>query len=495
MIHAIGLLIARSVDEEANLLLVLKTSAGKDVVQALLASLEILLAAHATDAVPQGSGNAASASGKHDLTSRTIQAADCADVVASKGSTYVIWKSTLRLSRPRTRLQRPAIYFTANLTISAQALTSSKQDAKDYLKPYEPLPANVLEPLQFDPAFSVSKIHLSETRITKVAPAAARSDDTKPVRGASKRAFPIVPALFTKIRYSALPDAVVASLHIETSQVVSGSVLIKDVSLDVQDAQVHSLCSSDMTKETHGGDETVLLFKLIHKAQNPASTVSIVQVSIQATVTIEQGSQIDLDIKWQAQVDLSQTASKPTYKWSRPLSASTQHQSLPSLPAGEKPLPSDTTADVRSSTAGITFNFSAPHTTTRNENFKLHVQCLNRSSRQRRFALVAIQPKTQTTTRIQQSADTADSDLIANIFNAPQLERQKPPDVLSLDPDVRVGPLPSGACFEAHMSFRAVAAGVLDLGIIRIVDLDSRQTVDVRELPDVIALEKLEVES
>jgi hypothetical protein len=40
------------------------------------------------------------------------------------------------------------------------------------------------------------------------------------------------------------------------------------------------------------------------------------------------------------------------------------------------------------------------------------------------------------------------------------------------------------------MEFRAVATGPLDLGIVRILDLDTKRTVDVLELPDVIALEK-----
>ena len=39
------------------------------------------------------------------------------------------------------------------------------------------------------------------------------------------------------------------------------------------------------------------------------------------------------------------------------------------------------------------------------------------------------------------------------------------------------------------MKFRAMTTGVLDLGIIRIVDLETRLTVDVKELPDVVAFE------
>ena len=84
------------------------------------------------------------------------------------------------------------------------------------------------------------------------------------------------------------------------------------------------------------------------------------------------------------------------------------------------------------------------------------------------------------------------SDLVASVFRTTPLERSRPPDILDLNPDVKIGPLPPGACFEAHMSFKALRSGVLDMGTLRIVDLDTRQTIDVRELPDIIALEPLE---
>ena len=76
---------------------------------------------------------------------------------------------------------------------------------------------------------------------------------------------------------------------------------------------------------------------------------------------------------------------------------------------------------------------------------------------------------------MQHQSTSEDTNLIASIFNAPPLERQKPPDVLDLNPDVRIGPLPPGACYETELRFRAMTTGVLELGAVRIVDVDSRQ--------------------
>lgn len=486
-----SLLNVRNIDEKATLILILKTAANEDDVRTLLPSLEITLAAHATDAVPQGSGNAASASGKHDLTSKTISATDVAEIVSGTDCTYVVWKPVLHLSRPRTRLQRPAIYFTAHLTMGSEALDGFKRGGKDYLKSFEPLPANVLEPLNFDPSLSEVRIHLSETRITKVAPSAGRvHDDIKPVRGASKRAFPVVPALFTRVRYSSLPDAVVASLHLETTQLVTGTILIKSVDLDIANARIEPLCPLDSPKENRAGDEIILLYELTQTPESAVSSISTVSVKVSASVLQDLESQIQLEVRLQAQVDLSQTASKPSYKWSRPLSGTSQQPLRPLSQNIERPASIEATHKAPAGDSGIILNFTAPATAVRNEVFKLDVQCINRSSRLRRFALVVLQPKrTHTKSHEQQATGSENTDLMANLFNAPPLERQKPPDVLDLNPDVRIGPLPPGACFETQMKFRAMTTGVLDLGVIRIVDLETRQTVDVRELPDVIALD------
>ena len=485
-----GLLIAKGVDEEAQLIVLLRTSNNKEDVRALLPSLEITLAAHATDAVPQGSGNAASASGKHDMKSKKISASEFAGVISTEDCTYVIWKAILHLSHPRARLQRPAVYFTAGLTISAEALSATRKGQGDYLQSFEPLPANVLEPLHFDPSLSGSGIYLTETSITKISPATARKqDEVKPVRGASKRAFPILPALFTRIRYSALPDSVVASLHLETSQVIAGDVLIKNVSLDLPSIQVEKLTSIECPKETHAGDEIVLLYRLPPPSGGIATDPAKISVQINASALLDQDSQTELNIRWQAPVDLSQTTIKPTYKWSRPLSASSQQQtSRQSLQAPSRPTSMEAAQKSLTADTGITFNFTAAPTTTQYEEFKLCVQCINRSTRARRFALVVLQPK-RTRPKSQETSNAEDTNLIANIFNAPLLEQPKAPDVLDLNPDVRIGPLPPGATYETQMKFRAVTTGVLDLGVIRIVDVDTRQTVDVRELPDVISFE------
>lgn len=170
----------RCADEKTRFQLVLRTSVSEDLARKLLPSLELTISAHATNAVPEGPGNSAAASGKHDIASTKAPATSNVDLVRVKDHTYVIWKPTLHLVRPRVRLQRPAVYFTANLGIKSSTATAAPVSGKQYLPSFEPLPTNVLESLHHDPSLgsSAHQIHVSETRVTKVSPSASQLEDT-----------------------------------------------------------------------------------------------------------------------------------------------------------------------------------------------------------------------------------------------------------------------------------------------------------------------------
>lgn len=442
--------------------------------------------------MPQGGGNAATPSGKHDISSRLVPAAEQVDVVSTREKTYVIWEPTLPLSRPRARIQRPAIYFTGNLTIASRlSRTSERHQQVEYLASYQPLSANVLEPLQYDPSFADTNVFMSESRITKVAPRAANpQDNVRPIRGASKRAFPAVPALFTKIKYSCLPDAIIASLHLETSQIIVGGLDIARVELSASDAQVEPLTKLEFPQRTHGGDETILLYRLT-SAKGTQPSALPVSIAVSAHALVDQMTRIKLELSWQSQVDASQSVLQPVYKWSRPLSTASGHHRGASTQSLSGSAPPETVQALGGGNPGIIFSFTGPASVHNGSEFKLDVKCNNQSGRQRRFALVMLQPRKPRAAEL--SIDkSADTDLIAKMFNAPLLERPHRPDVLDLNPDKRVGPLPTGACFETDLRFRALTVGALSLGILRIVDLDTRQTVDVRDLPDVVSLDTSE---
>lgn len=478
-------------DEQANVVLVLRTSEHEDRVREILPRLELVLSAHATDAVPQGSGNAASASGKYDLDSKTIAANTFEELVTVAEKTYIVWRPTLHLSRPRVRLQRPAIYFTANLTFANESTKGSRGAQHDYLDSFEPLPANVLEPLQFDPALKNTDVSLPESRITKVAPRAPRLHDlVKPIRGATRRAFPAVPALFTKIRYSALPDAIVASLHLETSQIIAGVVTVHYVAVEVANARVEHLTDVNLPLATQGGDETVVVYKIYRdraKQTTADGDTRTLTVSVSAKALLDQGSTIDFELKWQAQVNLSTPlGNSSSYRWSRPLSVPSLHKRGSSVPSSSGVLSNEPSQKSTADEAGILISISGPATVANGSDFIMSLQCCNRSSRARRFAVVMLHPRLGNADP--KHTAVVDAGLIAKVFNAPPMDVAKRLDVVDLSPEVRIGPLASGACFETQLKFRTMSTGVLNLGTMRVLDLDTRQVVDVRELPDIVAL-------
>ncbi|KAK0947268.1 hypothetical protein LTR29_001223 [Friedmanniomyces endolithicus] len=507
-------------DEKASIVLVLRTTADADTVRELLPSLDLVLAAHATDAVPQGSGNAASASGRHDLTSKVLAAADNVEVLAAGDQTYVIWTTRLDLTRPRTRLQRPAIYFTATLSLRADHGADLGKQGRDYLEPFESLPRNVLESLNSTLDLTGTQVFLSENRIAKIAPKPVRREETiRPIRGATKRAFPTMPALFTRVKYTTVPGAVIAALNLETSQVITGTISVQQVDVkasgfDVRTtdavAQDNALrgaqseadtamkgiqCLTDASLPMHlkAGDESILLYHLPRAKQSTLSTTTTaLDFRLSATVKLEEGSHTELDMSWQSQQEPQQPARETSYTWSQPLSSPEPKdvrlsgQALPAtIPPSDPPLLS------RPSGKGVTFFFTAPETTHQYDDFNLRIQCINHSTRSRRFAIMPVRSKHSSLAAHYLSIPD-DADLVAGIFNAPPLQRPKPDETLCHTPHVKIGPVKPGASFDVAIELRAKRTGVLDLGTFTIEDLDTRQTVDVVDLPDVIALEALE---
>ncbi|KYG42729.1 hypothetical protein M433DRAFT_157552 [Acidomyces richmondensis BFW] len=513
-------------DEQAEVYIVLTATSTEDELQCVLPSLELALAAHATDAVPQGTGNAASASGKHDITSTAIKGAD-GDIVTNGDRVYVVWKSLVHLTRPRARLQRPAVYFTANITLSSAAFASSREPMNEFLTPYEPLPGNVLAALHRAPEFRNEDLYLSEDRINKVAPKPLTKDDNvKPIRGTSKRAFPTLPALFTRIRYNHVPFGVIASLHIEPSQVIAGSITIDRVELEVPNAnstQHRADFAHQFTLRDNGallgfppsnkkylspvvpasvpihlspGDENVLLYQLDGKTFDGQEGGSLgLSISINASVKLDDGKTIPLDISWKSQCEIPFPPKlEKTYQWSRPLSSTTSHHTRLSTASlqrsGSLPGSSEGHQKTAHMNSEVTFYFDAPANTKKDHDFSLKVKCINNSSRSRRLCIVPVQLKSTPVTHRKQPSSTRHNhpELLTKISNVPERESEpEKTDIQCLTPDVRIGPLPAGACFETQIDFRVTDTGVLNLGIIRVVDLDSRQVVDISDLPDIIA--------
>lgn len=237
-----------------------------------------------------------------------------------------------------------------------------------------------------------------------------------------------------------------------------------------------------------GGDEVVLLHR---SSPLPNSSAPVdkckVSLTLSASVMPEDGDSVSIDVSRQASVDLTSTTREPPYKWSRPLSTGSQYPQRP--PTGETKLSTQDQGDTLDShdKIGVVFTFSAPSIVPVNAAFDLRIQCVNLSVTKRRFTVLHI-PTKQDQARAQSDGPGDQFDTAELFLNAMQ-RRKSRPQVSCFDSDVRIGPLAPDAMFETSVQFCAVSTGPLDLGLIRVLDLDTRRTVDIKELPDVVALQ------
>ena len=52
-------------------------------------------------------------------------------------------------------------------------------------------------------------------------------------------------------------------------------------------------------------------------------------------------------------------------------------------------------------------------------------------------------------------------------------------------------PLPASACFETEIKFLPLAAGVLLMDSLRLIDLNTQEAIDTKYVPDIVAVERI----
>ena len=315
------------------------------------------------------------------------------------------------------------------------------------------------------------------------------------LRGATKRAFPTVPAFFMRMGFSNMPDAVITSLHVEVSPLITGDLHIDDVRFEMPGVPVTSLNEAVWPQRACAGDEVILLYRIekqAHKSQQTPKDMDLALITVGATASFDQSSSVALETQWQAQVDMSHSSQAIPYKWSRPLSTgSAAHRRMASQ-SSSRPSMHDMSR-VPAKEGEIVFNFTAPASTEQGSDVDIKVQCVNKSNRTRRFALVTAQRRSSTASvkpRFEKRLSSNETAVTSTTHDATGHEMGEQHKVLTLTPDVRIGPLTAGACFETSLRYRTTGAGVLDFGTIRLIDLESRQTLEIAELPDVVSLEQ-----
>lgn len=449
-------------------------------------------------------------------------------------------------------MQIPAILFklSASLRPTEDEVLADLGDP--FLPSGVPLPANLLQPLQDDPELKGMEPRLSVLRLSRALPSMrARRPETIPLKVTSRRAVRAISAVSARVRYhrsmiSARDPVVTASLDIEIPPIVNSITEIKSIDLDFKEGEIEMMAKDYVLKlplRCQPRDNIVFLYYLtlgpaFTDRMSTASNSKALEISIDATVLVSETCHPRIEMRWRMQVDFS-TALNPDFR--RPgqsMQRSSRPANLPSavVPASTMQNTNNTTKVSSESyrnmqdlappkETGITVTFTALGEVYVGEPFRWDVFIVNHSGKSKQFSVVAIPRRTrrysQTLSFGPSSANsrvemdhhqTAEAVLDEKtLYTMKKKGSLGTAQLVCLTTEIKIGyasnsglnisssiayqskihrPLPPGACHTTELKFLPLAKGLLQLEAVRFVDIESGDTVDVRHLPDVVAVEK-----
>ncbi|KAI9878110.1 MAG: hypothetical protein M1830_001869 [Pleopsidium flavum] len=455
----------------------------------------------------------------------------------------VFWKLKAFLSRPRIRMQSPMVVFTVSAILRPAMQVDGNTNAQEYLPSAVPAEANLLESFQDDPSLGGVVPHLPTSRVSRIAPAThAAKEIPRPLRLHPQRSIRAIHAASARLRYSRLNSynikpTVLASLEFEVAPFVGCEISLKKVDMRLLGGFIEPLTvGPNLTPPItcQPKDQIVLLYRFttdedLDTGSPSTLNAKALDIFITATAMVSADCRPQLSMQWRTSIDFS-TPLNPSFGGPSQLLQRTHRPSSLPVPSalGNVPALATTAASdartllhepdsVPSSDAtlgrqraysigevGVTVTFCGPTNVYVGESFKWEVVAVNRSSKVRRLALVAL-PKWRRDTRKHLSKPSsssaggreenspADAVVDENIVYAMQKNAvMEPSKLVSLSTDdVRIGPLHPGACLTVELKFVALVSGALYIEAVRIVDVGTNETTYVRDLPDIVAWPKV----
>ena len=427
---------------------------------------------------------------------------------------------------------------------ASAVLTPGKENIQQLQDPYLPsgVPAsiNLLEPLSHDPMLQGPEPRLTASRLSRVQPLnRGLSLSNRVLKTNRPNRFPAVPAISSRVHYTRSKNlagkaSLIASLDIETAPFSNEDIELRAVTMTLSEGSSEDLVGPHRPKDRwicRPKDLAVYLFRLTLNSSLPDGPSSaagqMVEVIIDATVLVSDTCQPSIHMRWKTGVDFS-AALNPIYGApGQSMQRSRRPTSLPMTPGHsntntvpvsaregdeEQPLsPSGQRTRQRAvsiSDLGVTVTLTAPRTVPVGHPFRWDVLVLNGSSRPRRLALMAI-PKRRRDWKghlpkssaswiggvYHKGEHTADAVVDENLLYAMQRNTgaagESEAQVLCLSTDVRIGPLNPGSCVDAKLEFMPLAKGFLQIEAVRVIDVVSGDSVDIRDLPDIVVEEHL----
>ncbi|MCJ1312886.1 hypothetical protein MMC25_006562 [Agyrium rufum] len=459
---------------------------------------------------------------------------------------FIIWKMIPSLSRPRIRLQAPAILFKLSGSMKSAEVEIDPLDVEDpYLPSGVPFGTeNLFEALARDPALKGREPYLSSHRLTRFAPAARKNvTDSYPLKVASRKAIRAHPAVSARIRYHSTASsdqdiALNASLDIEIPPYVQAPIIIETAELEFPSGTLTKLTTGAFVKlprECHARDNLVLLYKLQpdptfildvqqnRQAQSTSVPAGPVSITLTATILVSPTCHPKISLQWRSTPDF-------TYLIRPILAAPTPSESRPtSIAAANTRSQHDTITSF-----GVTATIPAPKRVRVGEPFTWSIFLVNRSSQNRNLSVI-IHPKGDSSHGVRDSRPIGSAksevtrdkrgsripgnekdygrDSVAEpyldeitlynlIHNRSQsttvpakgahLTNTPYPSFAILSTDTSVGNVRPGGAASAEISILPLLPGRLEVEVVSIVDSETRGRLDIlgSELPDVWVMER-----
>ncbi|KAK1150202.1 hypothetical protein N8T08_000104 [Aspergillus melleus] len=432
---------------------------------------------------------------------------------------YVIWSVEAFLKRPRIRIQHPSFLFIASASLNPSEARQRGSREDDYLPSLVPASTNILQPLASDKAFPQKDPFLPASRLLRVVPAKYSEDPIYNVEQESGHPIRVVPAASARIRYSRLNSfcgrpTTIASLDFEVTPFLNCDVVFEKADLRISDGTIETLSDTPgllPPVTCRPRDDITLIYKLTPEYgpdPNPSTTVmiSVLDISLEATVKLSEDCNPRILMQWRTNVDFSM-ALNPTFGGpSQALQRNNRPASLPMTPNQSNSLsgPANRSSlrDRAYSTTslGVTVSFSGPSNVEVGKPFSWNVFIVNRSTHPRKFAMVGIprrkraDPRGHTARPSSSSLSSRKEVQVAeavtddNIVHAMQKNvAGQEVELVCLSTDVRVGPLLPGTCFATELKLLPLAVGSLRMESVRLVEVNTNETTDIRDLPDIQA--------
>ncbi|KAL8977196.1 MAG: hypothetical protein Q9205_006951 [Flavoplaca limonia] len=529
-------------DEQLNALVVLKTPRGLEELQPHLSYVKINLEVQAFGSEGRSTntkstdGQLAQSHSKDVIWSGVVNP-DTPPVIINDGNhSAFVWSVGCFLSmlaqskslrglahrcsgRPRVRMQHPMISFKASGTFRKPP-TAIVPNPRDNLLPSGvPASINVLEPLGGDPELQGITPQLTAFRLDRIGTSALPGPTEQYIRSMPQNPIPALPAISARLRYSKCSASsarlsTIASLDIETSPFQDEEVKLTDVKLQLATGSVEDLCAGhaiNLPKTCQPRENIVFIFRLVadndksfESRANPLSR--ILEVWIGARVSKCNQCRPMVQMRWRTTVEFS-TALNPSYGGSsQAIQRSSRPSSLPLAP--DTVADSDTKSQQRAmaiSGIEVTMTLTGPREVCVGQPFTWDVFLVNRSDKARKLAILVI-PKRKAgdhqshTSRASGSSavvgqrrgiDHADAVLNENRLYGMQKSNSKDAvQIACLSTDVRIGNLNPGSCHNTELKFLPLSKGVLQLEMVRVVDVVKNETTDIRDLPEIVAEER-----